>query len=377
VPPLWKVRRELLRLRQQLIDIPKAIFDRYLGTIYNDTVLAKRIQGHVGALPDGRRKAIYLIFPANGVQPSHIRTLRYLASKGLSVMVVSNLPLSRDDTSLICEHCNQYMERPNFGYDFGGYRDALLAISQDLSQLKQLVLMNDSVWFPLHEHTDWLDDVAALNVDFAGSVSHFGLNRVEPSDFRDFTDTFEATHKNFHYGSFALAIGPRILRDPAFIQFWQNLILTNNKSKTVKHGETGLTQWALKRGYTHADTLGVTTLGSKLSQLERGRLEHLARNVISFEDRRIRDAQKIVLAALPDLSRKELVQFLMTAGAFQGLGYVLAQFTVLELGYPFLKKSPLWLDPDAARVTMNILEALETPAAKEALKEGHDRYSSI
>lgn len=369
MPPLWKINRELARSFRQILGLPRSIFDRHLGTKFYDIFLARKLKTRRGLKPGGARKAIYLMHPDNGIMPSHLRTINYLSENGLSVTVVSNLPLSPADQDLIASTCHNFIERPNFGYDFGGYRDAILAMATELATTEQLVLMNDSVWFPLHGDRDWLNDVAALNVDFAGSVSHFGFDRVEPADFRDFTFTYRTTHKNFHYGSFALSIGPKILRNPEFLAFWRKLRIANSKRKTVRYGETGLTQWVMRHGYTHGDTLGVAGLKEKLSGLNRTQLEMLVPHIISFEDRRLKDAQRQVIATLSDLSDADLVKFVLAAGSFQGVGYVLANWTVPDLGYPFLKKSPISLDEQAAQSSALLLRRIGTPAAREALVE--------
>lgn len=352
--------------------LPRSVFDRYLGTAYYDKFLARQVRSRRGIKPEAQRKAIYLIYPYKGLLPSHLRTINYLIDKGLGVTVVSNLPLSTDEEDLVCNACSRYIERPNFGYDFGGYRDAILAMASEFELAEQLVLVNDSVWFPLCDDSDWLADVSELGVDFAGSVSHFGFERVEPADFRNFTFRYGTSHKNFHYGSFALAIGPRILRNSAFLAFWRELRITNNKRKTVRFGETGLTQWVLKNGYTHGDTLDVSRLQEKLLKLDRTNLEMLVNHIISFDDRRIKEAQKQVVMTMTDLSDTDLVKFLMAAGSFQGVGYVLAYFAVLKLGYPFLKKSPVWLDHNAAETSLTLLSQLDTAAAAEALNEARD-----
>lgn len=369
MPPLWKIRREVLRSWRQILDLPRDLFERYFATAIYDNTRGKHVRLRNGEQPDGHRKAVYLMYPRNGVKPSHIRTIRYLANNGLSVTVVSNLPLSSMDEDRVCGMCHRFIERPNFGYDFGGYRDALLELAPEIESTEQLVLMNDSVWFPLHSHSDWLADVARLNVDFAGAASHFGFRRIEPVDFRQFTFKYETSRKNFHYGSFALSVGPRILRDPAFLKFWRNLRLSDSKRKTVKFGETGLTKWVLESGYSHGDTLGAATLKKRLDALDHAALAVLVKQVISFENARIKDTQKAMLKGQQNPTRDEMILFLMTAAAVQGPGYVLAYFTILDLGYPFLKKSPIWLDTDAAETSIDILEQLGTPAAMEALDE--------
>ncbi|MFK7878314.1 rhamnan synthesis F family protein [Roseobacter sp.] len=312
---------------------------------------------------------MYLIFPINGLLPTHIRSLNYLLSKGLSVTVVSNVPLSSTDEEKLLTLCHCYIERPNFGYDFGGYRDGILALEQTLSQTKQLVLINDSVWFPVSSQTDWLEDIDSLNVDFSGAVSNYGMPRVEAENFRDLNFDYHTDHKNFHYCSFALSFGENILHYPGFVRFWKHFPLTSKKKRTVRRGEIGLTAWVLKHGFTHGETLGVAHLNDYLDSLSDDRLAEIASKVIIPEDARLKAVKKELLSQIDTLSRKELTGFILTAAARQGAGYALAYFSIFELGYPFLKKSPLWLDRESSDISLWLLEKLGTPASQDALKE--------
>jgi len=130
----------------------------------------------------GSASTEYLIYPSRGLKPSHLRTLKYLAAKNYNAVVVCNLPLTNDEQQQILPLCHQCIQRPNFGYDFGGYRDGVLSVTNNGKQLKHLLLLNDSTWFPIVEDTDWLADVQQLDLDFTAATSHFGIPRPDPSD---------------------------------------------------------------------------------------------------------------------------------------------------------------------------------------------------
>jgi hypothetical protein len=69
------------------------------------------------------------------------------------------------------------------------------------------------------------------------------------------------------------------------------------------------------------------------------------------------------------LNRAEVTSFILTIVARQGASYALAPFNIFELGFPFLKKSPLWLSQEGSDNSMEILEQLNTPAANEIKAE--------
>lgn len=365
----WKFKRELKRLARHTVDFPIDAMSFVFGSLYYDLFLSSKRRVLSGQQGDSPRRAIYLIFPVQGLLPTHIRTLKYLLSKGLSVTVVSNIPLSTTDEEKLLTMCHCYIERPNFGYDFGGYRDGILSLKKTLCQTKQLILINDSVWFPVSSQTDWLEDVNSLNVDFSGAVSNYGMPRVEAENFRDLDFDYQTDHKNFHYCSFALSFGENILHHPGFMRFWKRFPLTSKKKRTVRRGEIGLTAWVLKHGFTHGETLGVPHLKQYLNALPDHQLAEIASKVIIPEDPRLKAVKKALLPQIDTLSRKELTGFILTAATRQGVGYALAYFSVFELGYPFLKKSPLWLDKEASDISLWLLEKMGTPESQDALKE--------
>lgn len=369
MPQLWKIKRELKRLAGHMVELPIDAMSFFFGSLYYDLLLSSKRRVLSGQQDASDRQAVYLIFPVDGLLSTHMRTLNYLQSKGVSVTVVSNVPLSSADEEKLLRMCRCYIERPNFGYDFGGYRDGVLSLKQTLRQMKQLILINDSVWFPVSSKTDWLEDVDSLNVDFSGAVSNYGMPRVAAEDFRNVDFDYQTDHKNFHYCSFALSFGKNILRHPDFVRFWKRFPLTSKKTRTVRRGEIGLTAWVLKHGFTHGETLGVPHLKLYLDALPVRRLVEIVSKVIIPEDPRLKAVKKDLLPQIDTATRDELTGFILTAAARQGTGYALACFSILELGYPFLKKSPLWLDQESSDISLWLLEKIGTPASRDALEE--------
>jgi hypothetical protein len=367
--PFWKLNRELRRFFRQPLDKIGDAATYLFGRVYYDRFLSKRCQIHQGRQLLSQRRAVYLIYPSNGLLPSHLRSLQYLDSKGICTTVVSNLPLSQMEKKTLEPLCNICVERPNFGYDFGGYRDGILSIADDFSKVEQLILVNDSVWFPISEQTDWLDDIDRLGVNFGAAASNFGLPRPDPAAFRTMVFDYRTDHRNFHYTSFALSFDGKILSHPGFIRFWKKFALTNKKKRVVRRGEIGLTDWVLKQGFTHGETLGVQRIESFLNALEETRLREIARLMIVPYDTRMQQVKNDLKGRMNTLNRAEVTSFILTIVARQGASYALAPFNIFELGFPFLKKSPLWLSQEGSDNSMEILEQLNTPAANEIKAE--------
>lgn len=365
--PLWKIRRELARFGRHLSELPGDLHNLLFATRHYDRTLSLGIRQFEGKLPAAKRVAIFLIFPSSGLLSSHLRTLAYLRAKGYVSLVVSNLPLADADRERLLNESWRYMERPNFGYDFGGYRDGVLSLSDELPQLERLVLINDSAWFPLPGSRDWLDDVEALNVDFAGAASNFGTPRPEIEAFQSITWDYRTSRRNFHYCSFALCLRPKVLGDLDFLGFWRRLKLTDKKKRTVRRGEIGFTQWALGRGFSHGATLDVEHLDQDLGALSEERLREVVRDLVIPEEPKLQALWRQI-ALDPATPRRDLENLVLLAVSRQGSAYALAGYAMRERGYPFFKKSPLWVSEDSSATSLRLIEGLE-PGTGEILAE--------
>lgn len=359
---VWKLKREVRRLGRQIVELPRHLTTRFLSAPYYDFVHAKKVQVTAGEQAASTRVAIYLIFPRKGVLRSHVHALNWLTAKGFAPVVVSNITLTNEDLETLVPVSLKILQRPNIGYDFGGYREGVLSLSDQLSSIDQLLLLNDSAWFPLPGSEDWLDQVEALGTDFAGAATNFGTPRSNPEDYSRQTWVYRSTHPNFHYTSYALSIGAKILRDPNFLTFWRRFPMSNDKKRTVRRGEIGLTQWVMRHRYTHAATLALEDLDKDLAALSHEELHDIARNIMVPEDARVTKVKSDVMSKTPDT--QTLIQFILMATARQGMSYALQAYTIPKRGFAFLKKSPLWLNEDARDITLRIASSLTNDAGQ-------------
>lgn len=365
--PLWKIGHEIRRLARQVRAAPGSLATYIFGAKYYDIVHSGKVLRTNGRIGASGKVAVYLIYPMYGVQSSHLRGLKYLVSKGYAPVIVSNLPLDVDDRDRLLGLCYICLERPNFGYDFGGYRDGVLALEADLSRLDYLLLINDSTWFALPGCRDWLRDAEALNVDLAAAASNFGVPRAGVEDFGEIVWDYRTTHKNFHFCSFSLLFSNRVLADPDFRRFWKRFPLTNKKNRTVRRGEIGLSKWIIAHGFTHGVTCEVTRLDKALAELGDAHLRQVADDLIVPEDSRLLRLKHEVLKDNP--GRRDLIQLILHAVARQGSSYALAAYTINLCGFPFLKKSPVWLSQDASDITLRLASGLPGQVGAEILSE--------
>lgn len=126
--PIWKIKRELARPIQQLKQLPQRVSTFLFAKHYYDWFLAGKLCAYEGDIDTTQKIAIYLIFPNKGLLKSHLIALKSLVDDNYTPIVVSNLPLNDEEKAVILQNCCLLIERPNFGYDFGGYRDGVLEL---------------------------------------------------------------------------------------------------------------------------------------------------------------------------------------------------------------------------------------------------------
>lgn len=331
----------------------------YFGWIYNDLRFGREKTLHQGQVSLTDRAAIYLIFPDAGLLASHLDSLRYMQSKGYAPVVVSNHPLSPADRLVLQAHAHLVIERHNFGYDFGGYRDGVLALADRLPGLKYLAIFNDSAWFPVTPKADWLGEAERKGLDYVGAAAHFGFPVTAPEAFRSVDWTYSHKHPFFHYTSFALLIGSEILQSRDFLTFWKRFPMSDIKRLVIRRGEAGLTQWVLRHGYTHGETSDLAGLAARIRALPAPDLrEVLARMPMNFGETFLKQTAQD-LCADPNASAEDMANLILTSAQRQGVSYALGQVMIERFGFSFLKKSPLWLSADSSRQMLEFVNSLQ------------------
>jgi hypothetical protein len=232
--PRWKVRREISRIGAQIMGLPGLIasLPSRLGEAQRREEYERDFD-QVTRLTEGAqsakdRIAIFLIFQPKGVAPSVLETCRWLQSEDYAPFVVSNGPLDDAGRSALAAESWRLLERPNFGYDFGGYRDGIRLLWRWNLAPERLIVMNDSVWLPMVP-----DLMARLEARVSGA-DIVGLLQDEKVQ-HDIAGG-QATGRR-HIESYFYLMTPAALTHPEFRAFWQDYKMTDFKPHTIRHGE--------------------------------------------------------------------------------------------------------------------------------------------
>ena len=276
-----------------------------------------------GALPPGPHMAIFLIYQPAGLAGSIPVALAALCAAGAVPLVISNTALSAADRTALTPQVWRVVERPNTGYDFGGYREGIAQLHDAGLDPALLWILNDSGWFPSCGGPDRFAAMIAPAAAMSGGMFRFlkgGREWIE---------------------SYFLHVPARTRRHPAFGGFFRRYPLLNLKYAVVRHGEMGLGR-ALRRGGLRVD-----------SKVSNARFISLLQDQPPAFLRRMLDYGGLVPVAL-QADRARILAMTDTDPAWSAavIAHVRASLERSEfyyqfpyasvhlLGFPFIKKGP-------------------------------------
>lgn len=317
--PWWKFRRELTRLIQQLRAIPEA-FGEPIQQRWHDQAFEKGFACLDGNVPYRGKIALVLIFQPNGLAKSTLLTCQTLVEAGYAPFIVSNTPLTKRDRNILVPLTWRVMERPNFGYDFGGYRDGIKQLWAWHLAPSHFLILNDSIWFPCVEENSLIPALEAADADISGTI----LREHADGSFLE---------------SYCYHINAATFSDPAFYSFWKQLKLTSNKYKVIRRGERGFSHAMVSAGKS---LIGVYSRSAFLARLA-GQSENFLRLTLhyaahvhdKFEHERIELSNR----PLDETWRQDMInhvaRVLTKEQIYSAYCYPMVKF----FGYPILKKS--------------------------------------
>jgi len=365
----WKVRREISELWAQIKSAPEYVLGTPARSLYD--ILFEYLTEHhcTQRIPGTGKAALFVIHQTHGIPDSIFLTLDHLTHNGYSILVISNGRLTQEDTRKLREKCWYLLIRPNIGYDFGGYRDGLRVLRRLNIPLRFLLLINDSIWYPIIEDDDLLERLENLRSDFSGPTL-FG----EDIDFDADKEKYPA-----FLGSFMMLFGEKVVKDDRFWTFWESYRFSNNKRKTMRRGERGLSQYLKKIGYppagllskrafqTYVQGLTVPEMTEEIHQivvidprLERQRISLCAKTARLKND--VSDMHTIDENSFAEQKalRADLISFFMTATRKPNYVTTAPVIIHFKLRTPYLKKN---VGHPAYLKSLQIVLNLETDAS--------------
>ena len=232
--PFWKIRRELARAKTGAVGLAWPAIGKWTRWRY-DAARAHQVQVWPGNVPLQDEVAVFLIYQDTGVSDSVLFTLSWLNDQGVAPVVVSNARLSDSDKTRLLDLSYLVIQRPNLGYDFGGYREGILTVLERGIRPKALYVFNDSIWFPLRRDCDTLDRCRQAQEDIYGLHLSY-LSR--------------SNKWNEHVQSYFFRFSQALVQDPCFEAYWRKLPLMAHKRAVVRFCERSISWHFADRGFT-------------------------------------------------------------------------------------------------------------------------------
>lgn len=170
----------------------------------------------------GQKIMLMALYEKGRLRDDVIAALAAAKALGIYVIGVNTLKLASPDDYRHCMDC--YIERFNFGRDFGSYKSGFSYIYSNglAEQCPRLLMINDSVFFSKKHISQFLQDMFVDDVEVLGA-----------------TENFEIEH---HLGSFCIAMDNGVLKNTKFKKYWKDYRCSDVRPVVIKTGEMELSK---------------------------------------------------------------------------------------------------------------------------------------
>jgi hypothetical protein len=232
--------------------------------------------------------------------------------------------------------------RQNIGLDFAAWRLAISCLWPTFDRVRDLVLINDSVFGPL--------------TPLAGA---FEAMQSRDADFWGITDSWE---QGYHLQSYFLAFRHRALAHPAFRRFWETYGSPANKKRVIAEGEIRLSRALINGGLTAAALCPYAEVALAWLVTARERVAETKARLLQH-DHSLRDASE--LADQRAFDRDNAVIACLASGKPVNPAAFFWDTLITEWRCPFVKRELFMKnptdDPDPARFTDLLVRLTDFP----------------
>ena len=190
------------------------------------------------------RGLVYFHFdPHHQVRDYVLAALSSLRPHADHVLLVSNSPIGEADRVRLETCCDEILQRPNEGLDAGAYRAGLEHLGWDrLADFDELILTNHTYYAPLRPWEEVLTRTGSWrDISFWGMTEH-GVMRPHP-----FLAKRELPR---HIQSHWIAVRRRLLADPAFREYWEQMPPVSSYRDSIQWHESRFTGHFAELGHT-------------------------------------------------------------------------------------------------------------------------------
>ncbi len=169
------------------------------------------------------QKILLLALYEKGTLRSDIETLLAVA-KRLDMYTVCVNTLKLDNPERYKELIDCYVERYNFGRDFGSYKTGFLHLYKRHweERCPRVLMLNDSIFYSQKELAPFMANLMDTKSEVLGAT--------------------EVHEVQYHIGSFCISIDAAIVKNDLFKGFWRRYVNSDVRPVVISRGEMGLTR---------------------------------------------------------------------------------------------------------------------------------------
>ena len=181
------------------------------------------------------RGLVYFHFdPHHQVRDYVVAALSSLRPQANHILLVSNSPISEVDRARLATCCDEILPRPNEGLDAGAYRAGLEHLGWErLADFDELILTNHTYYAPLRPWEEVLTRAAGW-----GDISFWGMTEHATMRPHPFLAQRELPR---HLQSHWIAVRRRLLTDPAFREYWEQMPPVSSYRDSIQWHESRFT----------------------------------------------------------------------------------------------------------------------------------------
>jgi len=190
------------------------------------------------------RGLVYFHFdPHHQVRDYVVAALSSLRPHANHILLVSNSPISEVDRARLATCCDEILPRPNEGLDVGAYRAGLEHLGWErLADFDELILTNHTYYAPLRPWEEVLTRAAGW-----GDISFWGMTDHATMRPHPFLAQRELPR---HLQSHWIAVRRRLLTDPAFREYWEQMPPVSSYRDSIQWHESRFTGHFAELGHT-------------------------------------------------------------------------------------------------------------------------------
>ena len=161
------------------------------------------------------------------------------------VFVTTSEKIHSSQLAKIEKYLFMHVVKKNCGYDFMSWKTGLNLV-ENYKEYETILLLNDSIFFPLIDPREMFEIMQEKKLDFWG--------------------IYDANVPKYYIQSFFWVFNKEIIKSKMFSDFWNNCEILNDKSEIIRKYEFGFTSLALAQGFKVGSYIKTSDVVKKLCE---------------------------------------------------------------------------------------------------------------